>query len=131
MAKKPIKNYQKVQAGTASAGQRVIMVYEGIAKNLNVALKSFDDDSPEKVEQIHNALQLAEKLITELKVALDKENGGEIAENLESLYDFWISHISEANARKDKTKIEEILSMVQELVDSWRQAERNVRKSDS
>lgn len=124
---KAISNYQKVQAKTASPGQRVVMVYEGITKNLRSAMNAFSSEDPAKFETIHNSLVLAEKLILELKIALDMENGGEIATSLESLYDFWISQISTANAKKDPAPIREIFPMVKDLTDSWRQAARKAK----
>lgn len=124
---KGLANYQHVQAKTASPGQRVVMVYEGIAKNLRFALSAFNEDSPERFEKIHNSLQLAEKLVFELKVALDKENGGEIAESLDSLYDYWIDEISEANVKKEPKNIRQIMAMVKDLTDGWRQAARKAK----
>lgn len=124
---KAISNYQKVQAKTASPGQRVVMVYEGITKNLRTAMNAFSSDEPSKFETIHNSLSLAEKLIMELKIALDMDNGGEIAKSLESLYDFWILQISEANAKKDPQGLRDIFPMVKDLTDSWRQAARKAK----
>lgn len=122
-----IANYQKVQAKTATPGQRVVMVYEGIVKNLRLALDAFGDDSPTRMETIHNAIQLSEKLIVELKLALDKENGGEIAESLESLYDFWLEHLSQGNVNKEPKYIREVFTMVKDLTESWRQAVRKAK----
>jgi flagellar protein FliS len=129
MARKTIANYQKVQMKTASPGQRVVMVYNGIGKNLRTAVEAFDKDDPARFEVISNSLQLAEKLIFELQLALDKEKGGEIAENLDNLYSFWREHLSNANAEKDKKKVEEVLEMVDELTESWQEAERKTRNS--
>lgn len=127
MTKKIVETYQKVQAETASPAQRVVMVYAGIVKNLKLAIKAFNETAPDKFEIIHNSVQLSEKLILELQLALDKENGGEIATNLESLYIFWRKHLSDANIEKDPAKIREVLSMVEELHKSWTVAERKMR----
>jgi flagellar protein FliS len=129
MAKKIAGNYQKAQVTTATPAQRVVMVYNAITKNLRTALVAFNSDAPSKYETINNSIQLAQKLIIELQAALDKEKGGEIAENLDSLYGFWQEHLSNGNAEKDSHKIKEVLQMAQELQESWKEAERKVRHS--
>jgi len=127
MTKKISEIYQKVQADTATPGQRVIMVYNGIVKNLKIALDAFATDTPQRFETINNALQLSEKLILELQLALDKENGGEIAKNLESLYIFMRRHLSDANVEKKPAKVQEVLKLVEDLLKSWTAAEKKVR----
>lgn len=127
MTKKITDLYQKVQAETATPGQRVIMVYTAIVKNLKIAIDAFATDLPQRFETINNALQLAENLIIELQLALDKEKGGEIAKNLESLYIFMRRHISDGNVEKNPAKIKEVLKLVEDLLKSWTAAEKKVR----
>lgn len=129
MAKKAAGNYQKAQVNTASPGQRVVLVYNAITKNLRSALVAFNSDDPTKYEKINNSIQLAQKLILELQIALDKEKGGEIAENLHSLYEFWREHLSNGNVEKDSKKIRDVLQMAQELQESWTEAEKKVRNA--
>lgn len=127
--KKIVNNYQTVQRNTASPGQRVIMVYSAIVKNLNLAAEAFDEQTPQRFEKINSSLLLADKLILELQLALDKENGGDIAKNLDALYTFWREHLSSANAEKSQQKVQDVLKMAQELTDSWVEAEKQTRKS--
>lgn len=127
MAKNALGAYQKVQANTANPMQRVLMVYNGINKNLKIAIEAFGQNDPGRFEIINNAIQLAEKLIGELKFALDKQNGGEIATQLDGLYAFWIRHLSAANREKNVQKISEVQRMVQELTESWTDAEKQLK----
>jgi len=127
MGKKALGSYQRVQANTSSPLQRVVLVYNGINKNLSTAISTFGDNSPKKYETINNCVQLAEKLISELQHALDMDNGGEIAVQLNELYSFWIKHLSEGNREKDVTKLEEVLKMTEELTDGWVQAEKQLK----
>jgi len=128
MGRNVAASYQKVQATTASPGQRVVMVYKAIVKNLESASADCDKtDDPERFERINQSIQGADQMIRELKIALDKNAGGELAENLDALYAFWRRHLLKANMEKSKQKIEEILKMVREMTDAWVAAERNVR----
>ncbi|MDD3119778.1 MAG: flagellar export chaperone FliS [Victivallales bacterium] len=129
MAKRSLGAYQKVQANTATPMQRVLMVYNGINKNLKIALEAFHRDDPSRFETINNAVQLAEKLIVELKLALDMANGGELAVQLNALYVFWLNHLSQGNREKEEQKIQEVQEMVQELASGWAEAEKQLKNS--
>ena len=128
MSRNVASSYQKVQATTASPGQRVVMVYKAIVKNLEKASADCDKtDDFERFDRINTLIQNTVQIIRELQVALDKESGGEIAENLDQLYAFWRRHLHQANMEKSKQKIEDVLKMARELTDAWIVADRNVR----
>ena len=128
MVDKSIGNYFKVQTKTAGAGQRVVMIYDGIVKNLRLSLEHLKESNPDNLEKINNHLQLSARLILELRLALDMENGGELSKNLNNLYEFWMGHLSEANVDKDANKVEEVLTMVSDLRKTWDQAAKEARK---
>lgn len=128
MSRNVAASYQRVQATTASPGQRVIMVYKAIVKNLETASADCDKtDDFERFERINVTLQNTVQMIRELQIALDKDRGGELAENLDSLYAFWRRHLHAANMEKSKAKIDDILKMAREMLDAWVVADRNVR----
>ena len=127
MQKPPHKKlgaYKAVHVQTASPAKQVVMLYDGIVTHLRRAIVGFEEDSPERNEIIHNAIQEASRIIVELRIALDVERGGEVARGLNELYAFWIKHLSDANATKALSPVEEVLTMVLELRDSWDQAAR-------
>lgn len=126
--KKPGFGYTEVQASTSSPGKRVVMMYDGILKNLRIAIDKLTDAEPEDFEEIHNALALAERLITELRLALDHKLGGEISQNLEGLYEFWVFYISEANINKDVEKIQSVYEQVSALREAWDEAAKEAIK---
>lgn len=130
MARNIANSYRKTQINTASPGQRVVLMYEGLVKELKKGksgiVKSKTDISA--MEVAHNALSLSSQIILELRLALDMEKGGEIAQNLQSLYDFWITQISEANTQKDAKMLNPIITMAEELRDTWKEATTKARK---
>jgi len=121
MARRSLGAYKKVQANTASPGQRVVMVYDGIRKSLKGAITAINGNEPEGIEVANNQIQLAEQLVSELKRALDMR-AGEVSVTLNDLYEFWLRHLTEANSSKDVQKIEEVMEMVEELLDTWKEA---------
>lgn len=130
MARSIAQNYRKAQINTAGPGQRVVLMYEGLVKELKKGkhgiVKSKEDIKA--MEDAHNALSLAQQIILELRLALDMENGGEIAENLKNLYDFWTAQISEANTKKDAQMLTPIITMCEELRDTWKEATSKARQ---
>lgn len=121
--------YQKTNINTASQGRLVVLLYEGIIKQLTTAGTYIENDGkikPENIEKYGICIQKAQAIITELQVSLDMEKGGDIARNLMSLYVFFNEELLAANINHNKEKIEFVLKMVKDLADSWRQIANSV-----
>ena len=130
MAKNALKSYRKAQVNTATPAQRVVMMYEGLCKELakgKVAIEEQDKDI-KNIEIANNAINLASQIILELNLALDMELGGEISKNLRDLYEFWIQHLSEANTERDVQKVADVLTMAEEMRDTWREAAKKAKQ---
>jgi flagellar protein FliS len=121
--------YQKTNVNTASQGRLVVLLYEGIVKQLTLAETYIEEDGkikPKNIEKFGICIQKAQAIITELQVSLDMEKGGDIARNLMSLYVFFNEELLAANINHNKEKIEFVLKMVKDLADSWRQIANSV-----
>ena len=121
--------YQKTNINTASQGRLVVLLYEGIIKQLTTALTYIDSKgkiTPANIEKYGICIQKAQAIITELQVSLDMEKGGDIARNLMSLYVFFNEELLAANINHDKEKLEFVLKMVKELAESWKQVANSV-----
>ena len=121
--------YQKTNISTASQGRLVVLLYEGAVKQLTTALTYIEDDGhilPGNIEKFSICIQKTQAIITELQVSLDMEKGGDIARNLMSLYLYFNEELVSANINHDRAKIEFILKMLNNLVDSWRQIANSV-----
>lgn len=70
------------------------------------------------------ALSKAIDIITNgLKTGLDREKGGELAENLSALYDYMTQRLMIANLHNDVKVIEEVEMLLQNIADAWCQIE--------
>ena len=121
--------YQKTNVNTASQGRLVVLLYEGIIKQLTTAGTYIENDGkikPENIEKYGICVQKAQAIITELQVSLDMEKGGDIARNLMSLYVFFNEELLAANINHDKSKLDFVLRMVKDLTESWRQIANSV-----
>ncbi|MCL2243600.1 MAG: flagellar export chaperone FliS [Treponema sp.] len=118
--------YKETRITTASQGQLIIMLYDGAAKQLNLALELLELNNSEKkdpgrIEQIGKSLMKAEEIITELMVSLDFEQGGDIAKNLFALYTWFNRELMEANISQDIRRIITVRNMISELRNSWKE----------
>ncbi|MCR5187331.1 MAG: flagellar export chaperone FliS [Treponema sp.] len=115
--------YQKTNVNTASQGRLVVLLYEGAIKHLNSAINLFDANDKIKasdIEQFGIHIQKTQAIITELQVTLDMEKGKDIARNLMSLYLYFNEELMDANINHNKTKIQFVAKMLNELAESWR-----------
>lgn len=119
--KKGYEEYQVNQIETADPKQLVVMLYEGAIKFLEEALANVENFK--KFDLVNNKILRAQDIITELMVSLDMEKGGEIAENLLSLYVFMKKELLEANMKKERGGIERVLKMLRDLLNAWEQVD--------
>ena len=68
-------------------------------------------------------------IIDGLKVSLDMEKGGEIATNLESLYDYMQRQLLMANLENKTQNLDEVLSLLNEIRTGWAQIPQDIRNS--
>ncbi len=113
------KHYKKKQIQSATPGQLIVLLYDGAIDYLNRAESAIDDKNPKSIEKYHNNLIRAQDIITELMASLNMEEGGDIAKNLQRLYDFMNHRLIDANMSKDHKPIEEVRGLLVELRDAW------------
>lgn len=113
--------YQTQSILTASPGQLVLMMYDGALRFMAQARAGFalPEDNYSRIEKINVALLRAQAILVELRANLDMNAGGEIAANLDRLYDYYLRRLQEANLRKDEKPVIEIEGLVRTLRDGW------------
>lgn len=121
----PYAKYKTNSVETASPLMLVLMLYDEAIKMCGMALAGFGKDK----ENVHNKLIKAQKIVTELTVALNPEVGGELVENLKALYIYMHMRLVEANVEKDKSKINEVLNLLIELREAWKHVSTEQRKN--
>jgi len=106
---------------TASPGQLVLMLYDGVLKNLAITRDAFARPAtdPRRIETINHQLLKAQMIIAELQGGLNLEAGGEFAATLHRLYDYHNRRLLEANLRKEVEPVIEVERLVRDLRDAW------------
>lgn len=100
----------------ATPHRRVQLLLEGILDRVAVAIGCIErGEIPGKGVQIGRAVAI----IDSLRAGLDYDVGGEMAGNLDSLYDYMIRRLTEANLHNDVGYLEEVAALVREVKLGW------------
>lgn len=118
--KDALNQYKKVgvQGGIeAATPHRLIqMLMDGALERISIA-KGFINtkEIARKGECIGSAIAIIDGLST----SLDKQAGGEIAVNLEALYDYMKRRLVEANSKNDISILDEVIALLVEVKTGW------------
>lgn len=115
-----MKQYQQVsiQSGImdASPHRLVQMLMEGFLERIAFAKGNIDrNEIAKKGENISRAITI----VNGLQSSLNKEAGGEIAENLSNLYDYMSLRLVLANSNNDISMLDEVSRLMLEIKSGW------------
>lgn len=119
----PYQQYQQQSVMTASPGELVVMLYNGCIRFIKQAIECINGKD---LMGAHNAIIRAQDIIVEFMSTLDMKY--EISHNLLALYDYLHRRLVEANVKKDTAILEEVLTFMTELRDTWAEAVKITRK---
>lgn len=117
-AEKQRRQYLATQITTASKEQLVVMLFDGIARfceNARVAYSA----KPKRIEEGSHAIQRAQAIVMELIYTLDREKGGDVAENLARLHAYAFKCLLSVTFHHDLAKIAEVVNIYSELREAW------------
>ena len=117
---KALQQYQQVSAQTgvayASPHRLIQMLMEGAFERIAVAKGCIQrQDIPGKGEQIGKAIDI----VGGLRDGLNLEAGGELAANLDSLYEYMQRRLMEANLRSDIAILDEVAELRRPVKEAW------------
>nr|WP_315480844.1 flagellar export chaperone FliS [uncultured Rhodoferax sp.] len=103
----------------ADPHQLVTLLFEALQRHISAAKLALQaKDVPQKCKQIGAAVRILEE---GLKAPLDLERGGEIAANLNALYDYCVNRLVLANARNDEAGLDEVAGLIEPVANGWKQ----------
>ncbi|MET0320298.1 MAG: flagellar export chaperone FliS [Duganella sp.] len=101
----------------ASPHKLIVMLFDGALVALNSALGAIRSGNiAEKGKSLSKAILIID---SGLRSSLDKKAGGEIAEGLDSLYEYMSGRLLTANIQSDAGIVEEVQRLLIELRDAW------------
>ena len=71
----------------------------------------------------------AVSIIDSLRASLDHDQGGELAGNLEALYDYMERRLVQANAQNSEEMLEEVADLLRDIKSAWDDLPTEVRAS--
>ena len=119
--------YKKASVNTLDQNKLIIMLYDGAIKNASFAVEYMKS---EEIEKVHDCLIKTKNIVTELMATLNMDRGGEIANNLQSLYSYMFSQLIEANMNKKTEPVVVVIDLLKELRAAWTQI-NSKKKNDA
>jgi len=103
----------------ASPHQLILMLYEGAELAVRMAIRYMNEGDLAKKSA---AISKASAIILEgLRAALDPKQGGDIAQQLDALYDYMNKRLMLAHINNQTAPLEEVLGLLRELHGAWQQ----------
>ena len=127
MNKNRAEQYKKTQINTSSPGKLLLMLYQGAIKFSKLAIQNIEAD---QIEDSHKNIIKVQNIVLELKSTLDKEKGGQLADQLEKLYDFIYQELLQANLKKDVKYLNNIIPLLEELYTAYKEIVLNQKSPE-
>lgn len=104
---------------SADPHRLIILLFEGAESAISVAcLHAEQGNTAERGSNLSKAIDI---INNGLKASLDLEHGGELAQRLVALYDYMVSRLLWANMKNDMPTMREVLGLIGEIHDAWKQ----------
>lgn len=103
---------------SANPHQLIVLLFDGIDVAMRTARLHLESSNfPEKGKAISKVIDIINQ---GLIAAIDDDRGGEIAQNLGSLYRYIIETLLEANLHNDMAKLDEAAGLLSDIGSAWR-----------
>ena len=128
MNRRSIDRYNQVEVLTLPAPRRLVLVYSHLLATLRLSRHQLN---AREFEPLEKSLCKAQAIVNELLVTLDRDAGGPLAENLVSLYGWFLAEIVAVGIRGEVPRLDRLIQLVSELHQAWDQAATEVLSAES
>ena len=113
------------QVEQADGHELIRLLLETLSARISQARHAIEEnDIVEKIARLSKALNILDGL----RMSLNTEQGGEIAANLDDLYDYMQRQLVRANAHNDIAILDEVKALVEEIKQAWMLIPAELRK---
>ena len=120
--------YLQTEAETLTPGQLLLKAYKDVLDLVEEAKSAIEKND---IITKAKAISKASRIINVLKAALDFEQGGEIAKNLDYLYAVVLDQLALANANNNVENLENVKEILTPLYEAWKEAVKKEEGVDS
>lgn len=108
--------YNNSKILTASPAELTLMLYDGAIKFCNIAIMAIEKND---VMKAHTYIVKTENIIEEFQATLNHKYP--VAKDFDNVYKYIYNRLIEANVKKDKDILEEVLVHLRTLRDTWKE----------
>lgn len=116
-----IAKYVTQQVMTAPPAKLVFMMYDKAILSLKEAVAAIEAG---EIEGRWRANKRAFEIISHMWSTLDRDKGGEIAENLDKLFSYMLSRLPQVDMKNDPAPAEEVIQLLEPLRQAWQEVAR-------
>ncbi len=108
--------YNNNKIMTATPGELTLMLYEGAIKFCNIAIVAVEQKD---IQKAHTNIVKVERIIEEFRATLNHKYP--VAKDFDNVYVYVYDRLVEANIKKDKEILEEVLKHLRTMRDTWKE----------
>ena len=123
VAKNPYAQYNNSKILTASPAELTLMLYDGAIKFCNIAIMGIEQKD---IQKSHTNIVKVQRILEEFRSTLD--HNYPVAEDFDIVYIYLLQRCFEANIKKDKEILEEVLEHLRSMRDTWKEVMRQNRE---
>ena len=112
------------ELGEAFPSALVVMLYDEAIANLENAVEAIEKGD---IEARFEATAKVADIVSQLYLALDLEQGGEIAENLGGIYNFILTQLPRVNFHDDADMARQAIGLLRPVRESWFELDERIR----
>ena len=117
--KNPYAQYQNSRILTASPAELTLMLYDGAIKFGNIAIMGMKQKD---IEKAHVNLKKVQRIVAEFRATLDMKYP--VAQDFDRIYIYLDQRMTEANLTKDPEIMEEVVTHLRSMRDTWKEVMR-------
>lgn len=112
----------EVPSGPVSQGNILLMLYDGAIRFVDLAKNQITEGNRAAKEV---SLGKAYAIIAEFINSLDYEQAPELCSNLQKIYEFMLTQLTQANTNMDAKPLDTVLRHLKEMRRTWSEAVEN------
>ncbi|MCP4572067.1 MAG: flagellar export chaperone FliS [bacterium] len=112
------EQYRQANVGSMTPERLIVALYERMLRDLEDARTAL---AAGKRPELNTKVIGVQNIITELRNALDYEIGGEIARNLDAIYDYVFQELLLVIVDQDAAHLDDATAVLEPLLEAWSQ----------
>ena len=122
----PYQQYRATKVETAGSVDLVVMLYQGAVRFIRLGIEAMERND---TQTAHTNLVRAQDIVVELLGSLNREEGGQVAVQLASVYDYCFRRLVTANVKKDPAPAREVVGILRDLGTAWQEIAAQQRQA--